>query len=81
MITVLFFGRLSVCGDAMKIDMPEGVSDTRALADWISVSNPVFAESFVKPGNRVALNQEILCESAPIKDGDEIAFMSPLSGG
>jgi len=32
-------------------------------------------------GNRISVNQLFVEKDALIKDGDEIAFMSPLSGG
>ena len=33
------------------------------------------------PGMRFAVNQELVEASAPIADGDEVAFMPPVTGG
>jgi len=38
-------------------------------------------KSLSDKGVRIAVNQMMTPRSATIKDGDEIAFMSPLSGG
>jgi molybdopterin converting factor small subunit len=81
MIKILFFGRFSDAATQMECELPEGVSDIKALAAWICSDNAAFAKLYAGKGNRVALNQCFADPAALIQDGDEIAFMSALSGG
>jgi len=81
MIEILFFGRLGDASDSLSIDLPVGVADIDGLTKWLSDQNSALGVELSKEGNRVAVNKTIISENTPLKDGDEIAFMSPLSGG
>lgn len=81
MIEILFFGRLGDVSETLRIALPEGVSDTDALIQWLSEENAALGIELAKDGNRVAVNKVIISENTPLKKGDEIAYMSPLSGG
>ena len=81
MIEILFFGRLGDVSEAMRIDLPISVTDTAALTAWLSEQNSGLAIELEKAGNRIAVNKTIITENTPLKDDDEIAYMSPLSGG
>lgn len=81
MIEILFFGRLGDASEAMLIDLPVGVSDIEGLTKWLSSQNPALENELSKDGNRVAVNKTIITVNESLKDGDEIAYMSPLSGG
>jgi len=81
MIEILFFGRLGDVSETLRIELPQGVSDTQGLTGWLSAQNPVLGHELEKAGNRVAVNKTIIGQNTPLKDGDEIAYMSPLSGG
>lgn len=91
-INLLFFGKLAE--DAQKhldcselsIDVPisKDASSSPSLADVInhlSELSPELGLAIQKQGNLLACNQTICKTNASIADGDEIAFMSPLSGG
>ncbi|WP_026941838.1 MoaD/ThiS family protein [Hellea balneolensis] len=81
MIEILFFGRLGDASDTLRIDKPKDVSDTDALTAWLSKQNRTLEAELNKAGNRIAVNKTIISENTPLNDGDEIAYMSPLSGG
>ena len=81
MIEILFFGRLGDASETLRIDLPDGVSDTDGLKVWLSDQNSVLGIELEKTGNRIAVNKTIIAENTSLKDGDEIAYMSPLSGG
>lgn len=81
MIEILFFGRLGDASETLRVTLPEGVGDTDGLTQWLSQRNPALGKELGKVGNRVAVNKAIIAENIPLKDGDEIAYMSPLSGG
>ena len=81
MIAVLFFGRLGDASETLRIELPANVKDVDGLTTWLSEQNPALGIELAKAGNRVAVNKTIISENTPLKDGDEIAYMSPLSGG
>ena len=80
MIRVLFFGLThDLTGfDEERVELPEG----GRLADlWrrYELRFPKLAE--VLPSLVTAVNQEIAEASQPLRDGDEVAFLPPVSGG
>jgi len=81
MIEILFFGRLGDASESLRHDLPDGVRDTDSLTAWLSAQNSVLGIELAKAGNRIAVNKVIITENTPLKNGDEIAYMSPLSGG
>jgi molybdopterin synthase sulfur carrier subunit len=84
MVTIVYFARLrETLGKASEqIVLPAGVSNLGSLrtllrqrggawADELSDSRPV----------RAAVNQDMASSETPIRDGDEIAFFPPVTGG
>lgn len=81
MIEILFFGRLGDASETLRLELPQGVNDTDGLTAWLSEQNEVLGTELEKAGNRIAVNKTIISENTALKVGDEIAYMSPLSGG
>ena len=81
MIEILFFGQLGDASETLRLELPQGVRDTDGLTRWLSAENAMLGTELAKAGNRIALNKTIISENTPLKNGDEIAYMSPLSGG
>lgn len=79
MIRVVFLGRLAEAAGAPQIDMtlPDGVTDTGALRDWLSRTTPALNA----PSVRMTLNRALLRDSCKLAAGDEVAFLPPVSGG
>ena len=79
MATILFFGRLqeAVGTRALTATLPAGVRDTESLRAWLGREHPALCDASV----RIAVNAELKTGSAPLSDGDEIAFLPPMSGG
>ncbi len=78
---ILFFGRLGDVSANMSCGLPKGVSDTDSLSSWLSEKNETLAAELAKAGNRIAVNKTIITQNTLLTDKDEVAFMSPLSGG
>jgi len=78
---ILFFGRLGDFAQTISGPRPVGVKDTDSLVAWLSRNNEGLAKELVKTGNRIAVNKVIIPDNAPLNNNDEVAFMSPLSGG
>ncbi len=79
----IFFGRFTDVSAGKAIALPEGVTNTQEVADWLCIALDGFKSEWQRPGARMAVNKELVIESAPVSvdDDDEIAFMSALSGG
>jgi len=79
-VRVLFFGILKdVVGDTPgELDLPEGASLGTVFQTYVGRFPQLqqMARSIV-----VARNREFADASVPIRDGDEIAFLPPVSGG
>lgn len=81
MAKILFYGRLSECSDTLDITLPKMIKTTSDLMVWLGSQNPALKKALEANGNRVAVNRTMISTSCIITDKDEIAFMSPLSGG
>jgi len=81
MARILFFGRLSDLSGPLDVDWPQDVKTVDALRTWLGQEYPALTTSLVRAGNRIAVNHVMASGETPIKPTDEIAFMSPLSGG
>jgi molybdopterin converting factor subunit 1 len=77
---VLFFGLLKdlVERPSEQIDMPDG-SDLRAVFEAYAARYPRIRE--LSKSIVVARNHEFAELSTPLADGDEVAFLPPVSGG
>ncbi len=78
---ILFFGRLGDVSPNISAPLPEGVIDTDSLRVWLSRGNETLAQELSKIGNRIAVNKTIITQNTALSNNDEVAFMSPLSGG
>lgn len=84
MITLLYFARLrEALGIAREqlVWVPEW-KDVQSLATHLQTRGNIWAEAlaFTQP-YRVAVNQQMAVSQTPIHDGDEIAFLPPITGG
>jgi molybdopterin converting factor subunit 1 len=79
MTTILFFGRLqdAVGARALAPTLPADVRDTESLRAWLGRDHPALRD----PSVRIAVNAELRPGIAALADGDEIAFLPPMSGG
>lgn len=83
-VTVLFFAALreQLGRPREELDLPASVATVGALRDHLRARggpwDSVFAPN--KPV-RAAVNQGMVQAAAPIKNGDEIAFFPPVTGG
>lgn len=76
MIKVLYFGQLSELTQK-NMDRTEGFASLKELMEYLYKLYPdLKGKQF-----QVAINQQIVKESHPLKEGDEIALMPPFAGG
>ena len=80
LVTLRLFARLrELSGKSeLLIEVPEG-SDARALWNDVAAQYPALAA--YGPTVSCAVNEEYARLSTRLKDGDEVAFLPPVSGG
>src|SRR5579862_4026793 len=79
-VRVLFFGPLKdlVGASCEETDLPDG-ADLRAVFEHYQARQPRLRE--IAKSIVIARNQEFAELSTPLAEGDEIAFLPPVSGG
>lgn len=82
-ITLLYFGRtrenLATSGET--VDLTENIASVAELLAWLRTRGGNWATELADSRVRCAVNQELGNLSAALRDGDEIAIFSPISGG
>lgn len=64
------------------IALPSGIRTVADLVAWQRERGPAFAEAFRDlQVVRVAVNEEYARPEHPVRDGDEVAFFPPVTGG
>lgn len=81
MIKILYFAwlreRTGTGEEALAL--PEGVVTVGGLMAWLATRHPRAFEP--KGAIRCAVNQDFAELGAPVRDGDEVAFFPPVTGG
>lgn len=80
-VRILYFAGLKeglgMAGES--VELPAGVSTVGALRDWLVAQG---REKLASAKNlRCAVNQDMAGLDAPVREGDEIAFFPPVTGG
>lgn len=81
---VLYFAWLRAKAGTGEEDVtpPADVRDVRGLIEWLTTRSPGHAEALADLRLvRVAVNQDYVGLDAAVKQGDEIAFFPPVTGG
>ena len=84
MIKVLYFAGLrEALGKAdEELELPQGVADVAGLRAWLRRRGEPWQSALAEGGPvRAAVNQEMAVASAAVRDGDEVAFFPPVTGG
>ena len=84
MITILYFARLreALATSGEELELPTEVTTVAGLMTWLAARDEAWRQEFngCKP-LRAAVNQALATNTALIKDGDEVAFFPPVTGG
>ncbi|HQS56767.1 MAG: hypothetical protein B7Y56_02650 [Gallionellales bacterium 35-53-114] len=82
-IKILYFGRPSEnlkLSDEM-VEVPSDISTLSELLAWLRLRGDNWAQELTEARVRCAINQEFSAWTAEIRDKDEVALFSPISGG
>jgi molybdopterin synthase sulfur carrier subunit len=84
MITIIYFARLreSLGASSEQLVLPADVRDLDGLRGLLTTRGGAWADELAgsKPV-RAAVNQDMAQGDTLIRDGDEIAFFPPVTGG
>ncbi|GAA5182915.1 molybdopterin converting factor subunit 1 [Niveibacterium umoris] len=82
-VSVLFFASLreAIGQSSLVIELPAGVATVGQLRTQLASRGGDWAA--LGPGRavRAAVNQDMVVPDHPLRDGDEIAFFPPVTGG
>jgi molybdopterin synthase sulfur carrier subunit len=84
MIRLVLLGRLRDLASASHsaLALPDTVQTLSSLQSWLGAHEPVLGDALQTIKPRDAVNRSLVRDlSYPIRDGDEVAFLPPMSGG
>ncbi|MZG31267.1 MAG: molybdopterin converting factor subunit 1 [Nitrospinae bacterium] len=82
MIVIKYFASLKAIADKDEetVDIEKPITMDQ-LSDIISKSTPSMGEILREKKVMISVNQEMASAETIIRDGDEVAFLPPFSGG
>lgn len=83
-MNILYFAwlRQKIGKDREALTPPASVATVAALIDWLREQSPGHADAFENAKYvRAAVNHEFATPDTAVKQGDEIAFFPPVTGG
>ena len=82
-IRILYFASLreSVGQSEEELPLPDGVSNVEQLRTQLGARGGGWGTLESDKNLRVAVNQRMADPAAPLRDGDEVAFFPPVTGG
>lgn len=83
MVKVLLFGRLSELhsDNSIHIELSDSIQTVADIRDQVATNNPALGKALAEPQTLTALNQKIVDADHSVTDGDELAFLPPVTGG
>jgi len=83
-ITLLYFARLREAFGIVseKLSLPAGAATLETVRATLAARGGVWAQELAAGrAFRAAVNQCVASADTPVKDGDEVAFFPPVTGG
>ena len=82
MVKLVFLGKFGDIADSAEVALPGDVRTLSDLKNCLTRRQPLLGQAMAATATRLVLNQCVAHDlSAPIADGDEVAFLPPMSGG
>jgi molybdopterin synthase sulfur carrier subunit len=83
MVQLRFFASLREtlgAGDE-QLELPGHISDLYGLTQWLQSRDDTWKQALADRRLHVAVNQQIVNANTAIRDGDEVAWFPPVTGG
>jgi len=81
-VRLVFLGKCGEMAPMAEIALPNGVRSLNDRKAWVARQEPQLGAAMEATRTRLIVNQCVAHDlSAPVADGDEIAFLPPMSGG
>ena len=82
-ITVKFFSliREAVETEQLTLEMNNSLTTVKALKNELGLRGEAWSKVLSHPNLIQAVNQRVVFQEEGIKDGDEVAFFPPMTGG
>ena len=81
MIKVLFFAQVRELGGSASLEISTAYPDVAALRAALAGQGDRWALALESGKLLAAVNQTLVPMSHPLRDGDEVAFFPPVTGG
>ena len=81
MIKVLFFAKYREQLGTESLQLDNQYSSVQGLIEALKSKGEQWQNVFSQSGLMVAVNQAMAKHDCPLKDGDEVAFFPPVTGG
>lgn len=84
MVRLIFLGKFGDVAPAAlaEVALPGDVHTLDDLKGWVARQQPLLGEAMAATRTRLIVNQCVAHDlSQPVADGDEVAFLPPMSGG
>ncbi len=82
MVRILFFAHLrEMLGSGESLPYSQDIATVAALRGQLAKRGGVWETLDTTRNLRAAVNQTMAGFDAPVKDGDEVAFFPPVTGG
>jgi len=83
-VTVLYFARLreAIGRNGEAVELPDGVRDVAGLRAWLTARGEPWQGAFAATRQvRAAVDQAMAVDATALRDGAEVAFFPPVTGG
>ena len=83
MITLRYFASLrETLGTGLEqVELPDDIGDLAGLTRWLQGRDANWEQALADKRLHVAINQQIVTADAAVRDGDEVAWFPPVTGG
>jgi molybdopterin converting factor small subunit len=83
-VRLVFLGKFGdvAPADLAQVALPGDVRTLRDLQRWLAHQQPLLGRAMAATPTRLIVNQNVVHDlSQAVADGDEVAFLPPMSGG